>query len=88
MCLTVYNGTSEEITKWWVSEWFLRSFHTGFNRQQWSSTVNISSTDFRTFRHEILIAKHVRACRHAPASRCRISDWYCVIKLYSLEVTC
>ena len=35
-----------------------------------SNNVKISSTDFRTFRHEILIAKHGRACRHgilAPA---------------------
>ena len=31
---------------------------------QFNSVVSISSTDFRTVRHEILIAKHVRAGRH------------------------
>ena len=65
MCLTVYNGTNEEITKWWVSEWFLRSFHTGLTDSNDEALSKFhASTDFRTFRHEILIAKHVRACRH------------------------
>ena len=47
--------------------------------QQWWSTVKISSTDFRTFRHEILIAKHVRACRHGILAPGCCWDGMCVL---------